>query len=218
MTADPTPCSTMTTTCTKCGHPHDPKLCQGHVVKDPETREPIDPRQCAKTPVKGSTVCRSHGAAKGTPAAAKAAERQTEAQAEKVLANLWPGLDAATPVKDPVASLERLAGALEQLVDQAGERVTQLQQVAGGKDLTQLRAEVVLLERALGHLRAVLVDMARLGIAERQIQVDQQLADIIVGAFRAALGAVALVPADKQALLATFLGKLGDVVPGEVVA
>jgi hypothetical protein len=166
----------------------------------------------------GQRVCRMHGGS--SPQALEAAERRRlEAGAEATInAMLWPGLRSAEPVKDPVASLERLAGALEQLVDQAGARVSQLQHLAGGKDLTQLRAEVTLLERALGHLRSVLVDMARLGIAERQIQLDQQLSDVIVGAFRAALAAVALLPADRERLLSTFLGKLGDVVPGEVVA
>lgn len=175
-------------------------------------------QRCTQPAIAGGTVCRFHGGS--APQVRDAAERrQLEAAAEDVVRNmLWPGLKTAEPVKDPVASLERLAGSLEQLVDQAGHRVSQLQHVAGGKDLTQLRAEVTLLERALGHLRGVLVDMARLGIAERQIQIDQQLAEVVVGAFRAALAAVVLVPADREVLLSTFLGALGDVVPGEVVA
>lgn len=164
--------------------------------------------RCKRAAIPGGTVCATHGGS--APQVRDAAERrQLEAAAEATInAMLWPGLRSAEPVKDPVASLERLAGALEQLVDQAGAKVSRLQHVAGGKDLTALRAEVTLLERALGHLRAVLVDMARLGIAERQIQLDQQLAEVIVGAFRAALAAVTLLPADRERLLSTFLGKL----------
>lgn len=206
----------MTTTdpCSKCGQVHDPGRCTGHNSRG---------LPCGNRPIRGGSVCSTHGGS--APQVRDAAERrQLEAAAEATInAMLWPGLRSAEPVKDPVASLERLAGALEQLVDQAGARVAALQHVAGGKDLTSLRAEVTLLERALGHLRAVLVDMARLGIAERQIQVDQALAEVIVGAFRAALGAVTLVPADRETLLSTFLGRLelpagAGVVAGEVAS
>lgn len=197
-------------TCPKCHHNHDPNLCQGHVIKDPETRDPIDPRQCQKTPVKGSTVCRSHGAAKGTPAAAKAEERVVTAAADASLRKLWVGLDQATPVKDPVASMERLAGALEAMVDEAGAKVADLQHLAGGEHLTQLRAEVVLLERALGHLRALLVDMARLGLAERQVELQQEQAQLVTSAFLGAIGLLPdLLPADRSAVIQAFLSGLG---------
>lgn len=130
--------------------------------------------------------------------------------ADATLRKLWVGLDQATPVKDPVASMERLAGALEQLVDEAGRKVGDLQHLAGGEHLTQLRAEVVLLERALGHLRALLVDMARLGLAERQVELQQEQAQLVTSAFLGALGVVSsLLPADRDLMLRTFLSGLG---------
>lgn len=197
------------TTCPKCDQPHNPTLCNGHNNRG---------EQCGKTPIKGATVCRTHGGSAPQVRAA-AEQRQLAAAADEALkASLWPGLTNATPVKDPVASLERLAGALEQLVDQAGDRVTKLQHVAGGKDLTQLRAEVTLLERALGHLRGVLVDMARLGIAERHVQLEQERAALVVAAFMAAVEVAGLLPADRDLVVRTFLDRLGDVVPGEVLA
>ena len=157
----------------------------------------------------GGTVCAMHGG-KAPAVAAAAEQRQVEQQADAALRKLWVGLEQATPVKDPVASMERLAGALEQLVDEAGSRVSDLQHLAGGKDLTQMRAEVTLLERALGHLRALLADMARLGIAERHVQLEQERAQMVVAAFHAALSTVQLLPADRQLVLQTFYDQLGQ--------
>lgn len=198
-------------TCPKCQHQHDPNLCQGHVIKDPDTREPIDPRQCQKTPIKGSTVCRSHGAAKGTPAAAAAEQRELEAKADGEIRKLWVGLDQAAPVKDPINSLERLAGALEAAVDVVGGRVNALDgHLSGGTGMTQLRGEVVLLERLLGQLRQALDAMARLGLAERQVELQQEQAQLVTSAFMGALAVVAdLLPADRDSMIRAFLGGLG---------
>jgi hypothetical protein len=143
-------------------------------------------------------------------ARAAAEQRVANSQAEVAIRKLWVGLDQAERVTDPVASMERLAGALEQLVDEAGARVSALTHVAGGKDLTQLRAEVTLLERALGHLRGLLVDMARLGIAERQVELQQGQAELVVGAFMAGLAAgPQLLPSDRDAMVRAFLAGLG---------
>lgn len=199
----------MTSTCPRCGQEHDPAKCTGHNSAG---------HPCGKRPIKGGTVCATHGGSAPQVRAA-AEQRQLEAAAEAhVQAMLWPGLRSAEPVKDPVASLERLAGALEQLVDQAGARVQELKHVAGGKDLTQLRAEVVLLERALGHLRGVLVDMARLGIAERHVQLEQERANVVTAAFLAALEVGGLLPEVRSLMVDRFMEGLRSIVPGEVVA
>jgi hypothetical protein len=193
------------------------------VTADPEDTRPRcratsrSGQRCKRYPVPGATVCTMHGGA-APQVQAKAAERQLEAAADTVIRKLWPGLSEASPVKDPVASMERLAGALEQLVDEAGSRVSDLKHLAGGKDLTQLRAEVVLLERALGHLRGLLVDMARLGIAERQVEIEQEKARMVVQAFLGAVGLLALLPADKDLVVRKFLELLGrgpEVLEGE---
>ena len=142
-------------------------------------------------------------------AKAAAEQRELERKASEEVAKLWVGLDQATPVKDPVASLERMAGALENAVDVVGKQVNELQHLAGGTGLTQLRGEVVLLERLLGQLRQALDAMARLGIAERHVELEQERAQLVVSAFLAALAVISLLPADRDAMLRTFLVGLG---------
>lgn len=164
--------------------------------------------RCRKNPHPGATICTNHGLT--AAGRAKAQQNQLEAGADQALRKLWTGLDEATPIKDPVAAMERLAGSLESMVEAAGERVSKLQHLAGGKDLTQLRAEVVLLERALGHFRALLVDMARLGLAERQVELQQEQAQLVTQAFLGALAVLpGLLPADKDAAIRAYLTGLG---------
>lgn len=198
MTTNPMPCG-------QCGQPH--ARCSAHTRKG---------KPCTQPPMTGQRVCRMHGGSAPQSLAA-AEQRVVIAAAERVVADLWPGLDQAPPVKDPVASMERLAGALEQLVDEAGRRVSTLTNIAGGEHLTQLRAEVTLLERALGHLRGLLVDMARLGIAERHVQLEQERAQLVTAAFLAALDVGGLVPEVRTLMVDRFLAGLGELVPGEVV-
>jgi hypothetical protein len=168
----------------------------------------------------GQWVCRMHGGS-APQVRAKAEERQVEARADAEIRALWPGLAEATAITDPIDLLARTAGALEQMAETVGARVNELKGIAGGEHLQLLRGEVVLLDRILDKLLKAGEGMARLGIAERQIQLDQQLAELVVGAFRAALAEVTLLPDDRARLLEVYLERLGmssDVVAGEVVA
>ncbi len=177
--------------------------------------------RCKRRPIRGGTVCSMHGG-KAPAVKAAAEQRQAEAAADAAVAKLlWVGLDQATPVKDPIGLLERLAGALEQMTDVVGSRVNELRGVGGGEHLTQLRAEVVLLEKLLGHLRAVGTDMARLGLAERQVELAQGQAQLVVQAFLSALSVLDLLPVQRDEALAAFLRGLGrgpELVVGELVA
>lgn len=193
--------------CDRCGQVHP--RCTAHSKRHGGP--------CGAQPRTGQDVCRIHGG--GSPQAIAAAEQRTlEKGATDAVAKLWPGLASATPVKDPVDQMERLAGALTSMLDGVGTKVNALNNLAAGTGLTQLRGELVLLDKVTGHLRALLADMARLGIAERHVRIEEEQSAIITTAFRAALAVVQLLPADRDLIVRTFLEQLGQAttVPGEV--
>lgn len=59
-----------------------------------------------------------------------------------------------------------------------------------------------------------------MGIAERHVELEQERASLVTAAFRAALGVLELLPADRDLAVRTFLSQLGagEVVAGEVTA
>ncbi|WGX98743.1 hypothetical protein [Nocardioides sp. L-11A] len=188
--------------CQRCGQIHP--RCTAHSKRSGAP--------CGRHPSQGQEVCKIHGG--GSPQAIAAAERrQLVKAADRAMQDLWVGLDQATAVTDPVASLQKLAGALEQLVDETGRRVSTMDHLAGGQHLTALRGEVTLFERALARLADVLDKMARLGIAERHVELEQERAQLVIAAFRAAMVVLAervtLLPADQDLVLRTFLEQLG---------
>lgn len=187
--------------------PLEPRKCSAKSKRSGE--------QCKRWAVQGLTVCPMHGGL--TPVAQeKAAEVVQAATADGELRKLWVGLDNATAVTDPVASMARLAGALEQLLDEVGTKVENVKTIAAGENLSQVRGELVFLERTAALLARLLDSMARLGIAERQVQLEQERAQMVTAAFRAAVAAVAsqlLTPADRDLMIRVFLRGIGVEVP-----
>lgn len=184
--------------------------------------DPLEPRQCTarskrsgerckRAPIIGGTVCAMHGGK--APAVAAAAESRVQSEkAEQELRRLWVGLQDADPVQDPVASMARLAGALETMLDQVGEVVNTVKTTAAGANLSQVRGEIVLLERIASLLGRTLDSMARLGIAERHVELQAEQAAVVTSAFRMVMGLqvmAALLPADRDLVLRTFLSGLG---------
>jgi hypothetical protein len=164
--------------------------------------------RCRKNPHPGASICTNHGLTAAGRAAA--ADRVAGEKAGKVIAELWPGLAGVAPVKDPIDLLARTAAALEAMADQVGERVNQLNgKVATGESMSQLRAEVVLLDRVLDKVIRASDRLASLGIAEKQVELEQARAEIVTQAYLASLAVVSLVPADRDAMLRAFLTGLG---------
>lgn len=135
-----------------------------------------------------------HGGA-APQARAKAAERQAEEQAARVLTKVWDR-DAA-PVTDAVAAMQRLAGRLENAVDVLGDRLVD--------DAVSLDApEALAWQRVVRELRQLLEAMERLGIAQRYVQVEAARVGLIAGALERALE-VAGVDVETRALVGRVL-------------
>jgi hypothetical protein len=165
-------------------------------------------QRCKRAPIPGGTVCVMHGGA--TPAVKAAAEqRLAEKAANTEIDRLWLGFENAQPVTDPVASLQRLAGALEEMTDTVGKKVAALKDIEAGEDLTRVRGLVVLLDKLLGHLRGTLEAMVRLGIAQqRLVQLERDQARMVGVAVEAGLEAVGLDAAQREVFVRAFMARL----------
>lgn len=118
----------------------------------------------------------------------------------------------AMPITDPVTKLQQVAGGLSSALDKVTERVNALTSVEVdnyGKDDAvighQIAVEVALWERVTKMLSSLLVDMAKLGIADRQTRIDEQQGMLIAECIRLVLADLRL-SVEQQALVP-------DVVP-----
>jgi hypothetical protein len=140
---------------------------------------------CTNPPMNGGERCRMHGGS--SPQAKAAAERrQIEAGALALLADL-----DVDPVGDPLAALLRLGGQVISWQAATARLVNELESIRyrAGNGTEQLRAEVVLFERATDRACQVLATIARLNIDERLAAVSERQAEAVIGAVEAALAA-----------------------------
>lgn len=191
--------------------------------------------RCKRRPVPGATVCVKHGGAAPQVQAA-AEQRRAEAAAEVALRR---GLAAAygdeVPDVDPKEALVAavawkyaevvwLRGRVADL-DESQLTWGKVRDKSGGDDygVTQEARPHVwlsLLHEAERDLVRFSRDAVAAGIEERRIEIEQDKAALVTAAFRAALGVLSLLPADRDLAVRTFLASLGagEVVAGEVTA
>jgi hypothetical protein len=126
--------------------------------------------RCGRPPTAGISVCKWHGG--GTKAArAKAAENELERRARTLLPEA-----RRRQIDDPLTELLALTSEVIGFKDQVALLVGELSAMrystdAGGE---QLRAEIVVYERALDRSARTLVDIAKLNIEERLVQVSER--------------------------------------------
>ena len=144
-----------------------------------------DGRPCGRFPTRGADVCRSHGA--GAPQVrAAAAERVLDGKVRATLARLDVG-----QVDNPLTALARLAAEVLAWKDSTAALVNRLESIRyqDARGAEQLRAEVVVWERALDRAVTVLAAMAKLKLDERLVAVSEATADMLVRAVDAGLAA-----------------------------
>jgi hypothetical protein len=165
--------TTNPTRCERCGQPHP--RCGAH-------RRNGTP--CTMWPMKGQRVCRMHGGMKAE-AKTNAANRRAEAAADATVRRLYYD-PSAPPLTDTGAALQRLAGALEQMIDRLARELDEGLEVSPDR----LRAKALFWEKLLGHFRQLLVDIDRLRLGDRFAAVEEARAAVIVTAFFRALDAI----------------------------
>lgn len=158
----------------------------------------FDGRRCKRWIPAGHLVCMKHGG--DTPnTKTKAQVRHAEAQARFQLKK-----------KAQARGIPRLEDVFEELELNAAEaqafkKICMDRLEAIGDDWRysssageQLRAEVALYERAMERANKFLVDMVRLGIAEKRVKVAEAQAVILVGVIKAVLDRLELTRDQKR--------------------
>jgi hypothetical protein len=142
--------------------------------------------QCKQPSATGQHICRYHGA--NAPQNRKAAERRVaEAELEAGVRRQLAYTNVV-PVDNPLTALAELAGQVVAFKDALVGRVNALSEIryqAGSGE--QIRAEIVLYERALDRCNTVLTNMGRLNIDERLAKVTEQQAEKLVSIIDALL-------------------------------
>jgi|SRR6516164_7894178 len=161
-----------------------------------------EPGACHAAAVKDTVPprCQTHGANKGSLTSRHAATRTIERSAQEHLAEVMTREGEkwlkAAPVTNPLVELQALAGRMLAMEQHLVKRVGRLREDewrwSGTRTGEQVRAEILLLERAQERLHRILADMTRLGIEDRLARVDEIWVATIERALIAALEASGL--------------------------
>lgn len=144
-------------------------------------------KPCANPPVVGADVCRMHGGS-APQVKAKAQERVAQEKAERALGKLKEVLGPAEPVANPLQALSLIAGEAVRWKEIVAKRVAVLEEMRyKGMSGEQVRAEIVLFERALDRCATVLGNIVRLNIDERLATITDQQGHKIAGVITAVL-------------------------------
>jgi hypothetical protein len=150
--------------------------------------------RCKRAAIPGGRVCTIHGGA--SPRARAAAERrQAESAATALLNAIWD--PDAKPITDPVAALQALAGRLEHAARVLGARLDV-------EDVDLDNANGTAWVRVLRELRQVLVEMERLGLSRREVELAEEAAEQLAAVLRRIFDRLGL-SAEQQQLVPTVV-------------
>src|SRR6185437_7812768 len=165
-------------------------------------------------------VCKAHGG--GSKAARlKAAQRIEEEQARKALARFGEPV----PVTNALEALQKRAGRIEAFANFLEEQIFAIKvedwRYKSAQDLEQIHGLVQLFTAQQDRCTAALAGLARVQVDERLVAIEEKKADMIMGAFDAALAAVfkalgiAVSTDAQQAAYQVFSRKL-TIIPGQI--
>ncbi len=171
-----------------------------------------DGEPCKRPPIRGGRVCAFHGG-RAPAVRAAASRRLAEQEATREVARLT---DARGPLSLPDVYREMLNTAADAVAWQSilRERVGSLDDYSStAMGAEQVRADVVLFERAMDRTAKVLELVARLDLDARILNINQRDADILVNLVERAKTAAGLSPEQGErfnAHMAEELRKLSE--------
>lgn len=177
--------------------------------------------RCSNWPIQGASVCRIHGGA----AVQVRAAAQRRLAAEKVDSQVRNAIafESREGVKDPLEQLALLADEALGMKEALAGRINSLKSIrysAHGSGTEQLRAEVVLYERAMDRAAKFLDLLAKSGFEERRTRMAEEQGQMVAQVLRAIFARLALTP-EQEALIPKVvpeeLRRMAGTVPGEVV-
>jgi dGTP triphosphohydrolase len=157
--------------------------------------------RCKAYPVRGATVCNTHGGA----AIQVRAAAQRRLAAEKVESEIRNAIafESREGVQDPLEQLARLADESMAMKEALAGRINELKSIrysAHGSGTEQLRAEVALYERAMDRTARFLDLLVKSGFEERRTRMSEEQGAAIVQALRAIFARLMLTPEQQQLL------------------
>ncbi|SNR38943.1 hypothetical protein [Blastococcus mobilis] len=177
-----------------CGHEHDPRKCTGHVDGEDGSLRP-----CRKAPIKGATVCRSHGGA-APQVKAKAEVVRREEAAGRALTR-WAKYADLTGEVNPVDALLdefRRTSAVVAYLDGATSAEDEVWEDKAGR--LQLDPRIDWWQAERDRLTKLVQTMHSIGISERQTRVLEAQASQLVTVIRGVLDGLNLT-AEQRALV-----------------
>lgn len=172
-------------------------------------------QQCGRPPMRGGRVCASHGGK--SPRMLAAAQRNlAEAEAVREVARLS---DARGPLSLPAVYQEMLktAGIAVAWRDVLEARVSSLEDYSAvnGVGAEQVRADVVLFERALDRTGKVLELIARLDLDSRLTSMGEELGRQVVAMIRRSVADLDLTPEQSARFDAAIARELRAAAEGD---
>lgn len=161
------------------------------------------PDACRFYAVRGTEppVCKNHGGNEGSNQMKSVGLRLINGEADKrageIIAEHGTELESADAVQDPYRELMLLAGEMRAWKNMLRKRVALLKPAQyryQGRTGEQLRAEIVLYERAMERLGSMLVAIAKLNLDARLVGIRQQTLDMLDRALTQAFTKAAVPP------------------------